>query len=59
MPGGFVDYLLSRLREPSTWRGLIMVLMGFGVNISPELSDAIIAAGASAVGVVGVITADK
>lgn len=51
-----MEYLLERLGEASTWRGLIMLLTAFGVGISPELSNAIIASGMALVGVVGAVT---
>lgn len=50
------DYLLDRLREPSTWRGIVMLLTGLGVGISPELAESIIAVGVSLAGVIGVVT---
>lgn len=53
------DYLLDRLKEPSTWRGIILILSAGGVQIAPQLADAIISAGIGLAGVVGVVTADK
>lgn len=40
-----LDYLLSRLKERTTWAGLIGLAAAAGVAISPELADAIAAAG--------------
>jgi hypothetical protein len=48
-------YLLDRLKEPSTWRGLIGLLTGFGIVIKPELADAIIAVGVGLIGLINVI----
>jgi hypothetical protein len=53
------DYLLQRAKEPSTWRGVILVLASCGVYIDPALADAIIAAGVGLAGIVGIVTADK
>jgi len=51
-------YLLNRLNEPSTWRGLIMILTALGLNISPELSEAILAGGVGLTGIIGAVTKD-
>jgi hypothetical protein len=40
-----VRYILRRLGETSTWRGLIGLLTLAGVSLSPALSEAIIGAG--------------
>jgi len=42
-----MKYILARLLEPSTWRGIIALLTVFGVRIAPDQADAILAAGAS------------
>ena len=52
------DYLLDRLKEPSTWRGIVMLITGFGIGISPDLAEHIVAVGVSVAGVIGVITSD-
>ena len=53
------QFLLDRLSEPSTWRGIILILTSAGVNIAPAMADAIIGAGIGICGLVGVLTADK
>lgn len=53
------DYILDRIKEPSTWRGFFLVLGAIGVPIAPELADAIIATALSLSGLVGILTADK
>lgn len=40
-------YLLARLMEPSTWRGLVSLATVFGCNLLPEQADAIVTAGVS------------
>lgn len=47
---------LARLKEPSTWRGLIALATAFGVAIRPEVADAIIALGLALIGGANVIT---
>ena len=54
-----VEYIIARLKEASTWRGIIGLLTAMGVTISPELIDKIIAAGMALMGVVGMFFKDK
>jgi hypothetical protein len=49
-------YASDRLKEPSTWRGIILILAAVGVKLSPELADAIIASGISLAGVIAILT---
>lgn len=53
------DYLIERAREPSTWRGLVLLLTAVGVPIAPELGEVIVSAGLGVAGLIGVLTADK
>jgi hypothetical protein len=53
------QFIFDRLREPSTWRGIILILTSAGVSIQPALADAIIGAGIGLAGVVGIVTADE
>ncbi len=53
------QYLLDRLREASTWRGIMALLMAAGVALSPAQIEAIITAGLSVIGVIGVFFSDK
>lgn len=53
------DYLLARAKEPSTWRGLFLLLTAIGVPVAPEMANAIITVGLGLAGAVGVATADK
>jgi len=53
------DYALARLKEPSTWRGIILVLAAAGVPIAPAIADQVIAVGIAAAGLVGILTADN
>jgi hypothetical protein len=50
-----MNYWLARMREPSTWRGLIWVLTAMGVSISPELGERIIAVGMAVAGLIGML----
>ena len=49
-----MNYLLERLTENSTWRGIIMLLTAVGVQLDPAQANAIIAAGLALVGIINV-----
>jgi hypothetical protein len=51
-------YILDRAKEPSTWRGLVLLLTAVGVPIAPAMAEAIIAAGLAVAGLIGVATPD-
>lgn len=53
------DYILNRAKEPSTWRGIILLLTAIGVPVAPELADSIVAVGLSVAGLIGMVTSDK
>jgi hypothetical protein len=53
------NYLLSRLREASTWRGIIMLATAIGIPIAPALAESIIAAGLAIAGIVGMLIPDQ
>jgi hypothetical protein len=48
------NWLLDRLSENSTWRGIITLLTAAGVVLDPEKANSIIAAGLALVGVINV-----
>jgi len=52
-------YLIERGVEPSSWRGLVWLLSAFGIVLSPEQTEAILAAGAALAGLIGVFTRDR
>lgn len=51
-------YLLERMQEPSTWRGLVMLATGLGVAISPETIEQVVVAGTAITGLIGMFTKD-
>lgn len=53
------DYLLARLQEPSTWRGLVLIATACGAILSPEQQEAIIAGGLLLAGLIGAATPEK
>jgi len=54
-----VEYVIARLKEASTWRGIIGLLTAAGISVSPEMLDRIVAAGMALMGVVGMFFKDK
>lgn len=52
-------YIIDRLKEASTWRGIIALLTAAGVTISPEMVDKIVAAGLAVMGIIGMFFKDK
>jgi hypothetical protein len=54
-----MKWLLARLKEPSTWRGLVWVLTVCGVLLTPEQAEAIMLAGMAVAGLLGVFLADE
>ena len=51
-----MKYIIDRFREPSTWRGIVLLATALGVSISPELGEAIVSAGLAAAGLIAVAT---
>lgn len=53
------QYVIERLKEPSTWRGFVYILAAFGIPIAPELAKEITAAGMGIAGIIAILTSDK
>lgn len=51
-------FFLARIREASTWRGIVLFLTAAGVPIAPAAADAIISAGLAMAGLIGVFAPD-
>lgn len=54
-----MKYIIERLKEPSTWRGMIMVLTAFGVGWSPENQALVVSAGVGVAGLLGAVLPDR
>jgi hypothetical protein len=52
-------YILERAKEASTWRGLVLLATAGGMNLAPDLANAIVTFGIGLAGLLGVITKDK
>lgn len=51
-------YIIARLKEASTWRGLVAIATAAGLAISQDQAAAIVAAGMAIMGVVGAFVPD-
>lgn len=49
------EKLLSLLQQPSTWKGIVMVLSASGVGIAPALATQIILVGTSMFGLIEIV----
>ena len=59
MPAGEMKALFSKLKEPSTLRGLAIILGLVGINLDPEQVNAITAGVAAIIGLVEVFRKEK
>jgi len=46
-----IKYLRNRLQEPSTWRGILLLLTALGVSIRPDLWEGIVTLGIALAGI--------
>lgn len=51
--------LRPELSQPSTYRGIIMILGAFGIAIKPEVQEAIVASCMALAGLIGVFGNDS
>ena len=54
-----MKYIMERLGEPSTWRGIFAFITGIGIAINPEQIAVYTACGLAVIGVIGTLTKDK
>lgn len=53
-----MNYILNRLSEASTWRGITLLLTAVGISLDPEQATAIAGAGIAIVGAINVFKKD-
>jgi len=53
------DYIIERGKEPSTYRGLVLIASSLGAVLNPELAEAIIGAGVGIFGLLQVLRKEK
>lgn len=49
-----MNWLLDRLGESSTWRGIILLATGLGLKLDPERGEAIVSLGLALVGAINI-----
>jgi hypothetical protein len=54
-----IDYMIERLKEASTWRSLLGLLVMFGVVLDPEKKEALVTFGTSLFLLMGVFLKDN
>jgi hypothetical protein len=54
-----LDYILARLAESSTWRGLVFVASAAGIVLDPDKFNAIAAAGMAVAGAINIFRKEK
>ena len=54
-----MNWMIARLRENSTWRGIIWLLTVAGLSLRPDQAEAIITVGMAVAGLLGVFLADE
>jgi hypothetical protein len=54
----FFKFLVARLSEASTYRGIALVLTGLGVYVSPEAAAAVTSIGLGVTGLIGILFPD-
>jgi hypothetical protein len=52
-------FIIARLKEASTWRAIVVLLIACGIPIAPLLADRIIAIGLAVVGLIGIFMPDQ
>jgi hypothetical protein len=52
------SYIFDRLREPSTWRGITLMLTALGIPFAPGVADLVISAGLAVTGLIGALAPD-
>jgi hypothetical protein len=53
------NYILARLSEASTIRGILMFFGGIGLTLQPALADQIVAATVAGSGILGILLKDS
>jgi uncharacterized membrane protein len=53
------EWIFARMKEPSTWRGIVGIITAFGIALKPEQIESIVTVGLMLSGLIGVTTTDK
>ena len=52
-------YVIARINEPSTWRGVVLFLSAVGIDLVPDQTETIVSFGLGMAGLIGVMSEDK
>lgn len=54
-----IELVLARLREPSTWRGLVWLFTSAGITLQPAAWEYLTTIGMAVAGLIGVLTSER
>lgn len=54
-----MNYVLDRLKEASTWRGLLALAIALGIKLHPEMQEAVVSTGLALIGLINVLRKEK
>lgn len=54
-----MNWIIDRLKEESTWRGIVLLVTACGVKLEPDKAQAIIATGLAIVGLINVLRKER
>ena len=49
-----MNIIIEKLKQESTWRGLIAIAMAFGLQLDPELQNSILVVGLALMGIINI-----
>lgn len=55
----YMQWMLARSKERTTWVGIVALLSSFGITIAPEMIEHIITAGLAISGLIAIAVKDK
>lgn len=53
-----LKFIVARLSEPSTYKGVVLALTGLGLYVRPEIAAAVTSIGLGIAGLIGVVLPD-
>lgn len=52
------EWVVARLKEPSTWRGIVWLATTLGVSLKPEVWEQVVAVGMAVAGLIGILSSE-
>jgi hypothetical protein len=53
-----INFVISRMKERSTWLGLVGLMASVGITVGPEFQEAIITVGVAVASAIAMLTGD-